>query len=147
MPNTPPCKFIVGIEFFKPLCLLLDLSRSHRNCPALLDELWLGVGIRRCLSLFQSGRDFLQDLSDLWVARPLPAKKSTKVGREVFRSSFEQFSVLVSILEKSKDIPGARLHLVLFNQEQELSIRLLGFFDPLFCPLHPRHNILLVIYF
>ena len=34
-----------------------------------------------------------------WVTRPLPAKKSTKVGREVFRSSFEQVFGLVSNLE------------------------------------------------
>ena len=26
-----------------------------------------------------------------WVTRPLPAKKSTKVGRDALRSSFEQF--------------------------------------------------------
>jgi len=54
----------VGIEFLKPLDRFLDLSRSRRNCPALPDELWLEVGIRRCLKLFQSGRDFLQDLAD-----------------------------------------------------------------------------------
>lgn len=64
MPNTSPCRSIVGAEFFKPLSRFLDLSRSRRNCPALPDELWLEAGIRRCLSLFQSGRDFLQDLSD-----------------------------------------------------------------------------------
>jgi hypothetical protein len=34
-----------------------------------------------------------------WVTRPLPAKKSTKVGREVFMSSFEQVSGVVSNLE------------------------------------------------
>ena len=34
-----------------------------------------------------------------WVTRPLPAKKSTKFGREVFRSSFEQFLSEASILE------------------------------------------------
>ena len=34
-----------------------------------------------------------------WVTRPLPAKISTKVGREGFRSSFEQVFKLVSILE------------------------------------------------
>jgi len=64
MLNTLPCKSIVGAEFFKPLCRFLDLSRSRRNCPALPDELWLEAGIRRCLGLFQSGRDFLQDLAD-----------------------------------------------------------------------------------
>jgi hypothetical protein len=64
MPNALPCKAIVGGEFFKPLGRFLDLSRSRRNCPALPDELWLEAGVRRCLSLSQSGRDFLQDLAD-----------------------------------------------------------------------------------
>ncbi len=64
MPNTLPWKSIVGVEFFKPLRRFLDLSRARRNCPALPDELWLEAGIRRCLGLFQSGRDFLQDLAD-----------------------------------------------------------------------------------
>jgi Transposase DDE domain len=64
MPYTPLSRSIVGVEFFKPLTLFLDLSQSRRNCPALPDELWLEAGIRRCLSLFQSGRDFLQDLAD-----------------------------------------------------------------------------------
>jgi hypothetical protein len=64
MPNTPPCRSIVGVEFFKPLGRFLDLSRFRRNCPALPDELWLEAGVRRCLGLFQSGRDFLQDLAD-----------------------------------------------------------------------------------
>jgi len=64
MPNSHLQKSTVGIEFLKPLDRFLDLSRSRRNCPALPDELWLEAGIRRCLGLFQSGRDFLQDLAD-----------------------------------------------------------------------------------
>jgi hypothetical protein len=64
MPNNYPRESIVGVEFFKPLGRFIELSRSRRNCPALPDELWLEAGIRRCLSLFQSGRDFLQDLAD-----------------------------------------------------------------------------------
>ena len=44
-----------------------------------------------------------------WVTRPLPAKKSTKVGREVLRSSFEQFLCLVSILETVKDLGMAKM--------------------------------------
>ena len=37
-----------------------------------------------------------------WVTRPLPAKKSTKVGRAVFRSSFEQvFKGGVNVGEKA----------------------------------------------
>jgi hypothetical protein len=38
-----------------------------------------------------------------WVTRPLPAKKSTKVGREVFRSSFELFLGLMSIVKAGRD--------------------------------------------
>jgi hypothetical protein len=64
MASTLPSKSIVSVEFFKPLCRFLDLSRSRRNCPALPDELWLEAGVRRCMTLFQSGRDFLQDLAD-----------------------------------------------------------------------------------
>ena len=64
MPNKPFSQSIVGAEFFKPLWRFLDLSRFRRNCPALPDALWLEAGIRRCLSLFQSGRDFLQDFAD-----------------------------------------------------------------------------------
>ncbi len=58
------CKSIVGGEFFKLVSGFLDHSRFRRNCPALSDALWLEAGIRRCLGLFQSGRDFLQDLAE-----------------------------------------------------------------------------------
>ena len=65
----------MSIEFFKPLWQSLDLFRSRRNCHALPDELWLEAGVRRCLSLFQSGRGFLQDLAD-------------RHDTEIFRSTF-----------------------------------------------------------
>jgi hypothetical protein len=58
------CKSIVLTEFFKPVFGYVNLSRFRRNCPALTDSLWLEAGIRRCLVLFQSGRDFLQDLTE-----------------------------------------------------------------------------------
>jgi Transposase DDE domain len=64
MAPSSICKSDVGIEFLKPLSRFLDHSRNRRNCPALPDELWLEAGVRRCLGLFQSGRDFLQDLAD-----------------------------------------------------------------------------------
>lgn len=64
MLSPTHCKSIVGTEFFKPVFGFLDHSRCRRNCPALPDGLWLEVGIRRCLGLFQSGRDFLQDLAE-----------------------------------------------------------------------------------
>lgn len=63
MANTSPCKSIVGVEFFKPIFGFLEPSRFRRNCPALPDELWLEAGMRRCIGLFQSGRDFLQNLA------------------------------------------------------------------------------------
>ena len=64
MANTSPCKSIVGVEFFKPIFGFLEESRFRRNCPALPDELWLEAGMRRCIGLFQSGRDFLQNLAE-----------------------------------------------------------------------------------
>ncbi len=64
MLNATRCKSIVGVEFFKPLFRFLETCRLRRNCPALPDELWLEAGVRRCLSLFQSGRDFLQYFAD-----------------------------------------------------------------------------------
>ena len=64
MSNKLLSKSIVGAEFFKPLTRFLDSCRLRRNCPALPDDLWLTSGIRRCLGLFQSGRDFLQDLAE-----------------------------------------------------------------------------------
>ena len=64
MANTSPCKSIVGVEFFKPIFGFFEESRFRRNCPALSDALWLEAGMRRCIGLFQSGRDFLQNLAE-----------------------------------------------------------------------------------
>ncbi len=64
MANTSPCKSIVRGEFFKPIFGFLEESRFRRNGPALPDELWLEAGMRRCIGLFQSGRDFLQNLAE-----------------------------------------------------------------------------------
>ena len=64
MLNNYLTKSVVGAHFLKPLAGFLDRCRSQRDCPALPDGLWLEVGIRRCLGLYQSGRDFLQDLGD-----------------------------------------------------------------------------------
>lgn len=97
MPNTPPCKSIVGIEFFKPLCRFLDLSRSRRNCPALPDELWLEAGVRRCLSLFQSGRDFLQDLAD---------RHDTEIHRTTFFESLKSKRRLALLSEILTQVQG-----------------------------------------
>lgn len=64
MLSATHCKSTVGVEFFRPVYGFLEESRVRRNCPALSDALWLEAGIRRCLGLFQSGRDFLQDLAE-----------------------------------------------------------------------------------
>ncbi len=97
MPNTPPCKSIVGTEFFKPLCRFLDLCRSRRNCPALPDELWLEAGVRRCLSLFQSGRDFLQDLAD---------RHDTDIHRTTFFESLKSKRRLALLSEILTQVQG-----------------------------------------
>ena len=64
MANTSPCKSIVSVEFFEPIFGFFEEPRFRRNCPALPDELWLEAGMRRCIGLFQSGRDFLQNLAE-----------------------------------------------------------------------------------
>ena len=57
-------KSIIRTEFFKPLFEFFETAKHRRNCPALDDSLWLEAGVRRCLGIFQSGRDFLQQLAD-----------------------------------------------------------------------------------
>jgi hypothetical protein len=63
------------------------------------------------VSILEAGRDF-EGLEcyrtrtgpvHYWVTRPLPAKKSTKVGREVLGRSFKQFfgsGVKLGVLER-----------------------------------------------
>jgi hypothetical protein len=53
-----------AFSYREPAFDFLTDSKCRRNRPALPDELWIEAGIRRCLGLFQSGRDFLQDLAD-----------------------------------------------------------------------------------
>lgn len=65
MAYSTHCKSIIRAEFFKPLFEVFDTAKHRRNCPALDDSLWLEAGVRRCLGIFQSGRDFLQQLADL----------------------------------------------------------------------------------
>ena len=57
-------KSIICEEFFKPFSQVFHDSKHARNCPILNDQLWIELGVRRCLELFQSGRDFLQHLAD-----------------------------------------------------------------------------------
>jgi hypothetical protein len=65
------CKSIICTEFFKPLFEFFDTAKHRRNCPSLDDSLWLEAGVRRCLGIFQSGRDFLQQLADQHDTRVL----------------------------------------------------------------------------
>lgn len=55
---------IIHEEFFKPLFDLLGGAKHHRECRVLDDSLWLEVGVRRCLNIFQSGRDLIQYLAE-----------------------------------------------------------------------------------
>lgn len=64
MAYTNHCKSIIREEFFKPLFEVLQGSKQGRNCAVLDDALWLEAGVRRCLGLYQSGRDFLQNLAE-----------------------------------------------------------------------------------
>ena len=64
MAYSTHSKSIIREEFFKPLFEFFHSSKHRRNCPALDDSLWLEAGVRRCLGIFQSGRDFLQQLAD-----------------------------------------------------------------------------------
>lgn len=64
MANLNHCKSIICEEFFKPFSELFHDSKHGRKCPILKDQLWMELGVRRCLHLFQSGRDFLQYLAD-----------------------------------------------------------------------------------
>lgn len=71
MAYSTHCKSIIRTEFFKPLFEFFDTAKHRRNCPALDDSLWLEAGVRRCLGIFQSGRDFLQQLADQHDTRVL----------------------------------------------------------------------------
>lgn len=71
MAYSTHCKSIIREEFFKPLFEFFETAKHRRNCPALDDSLWLEAGVRRCLGIFQSGRDFLQQLSDQHDTRVL----------------------------------------------------------------------------
>ena len=55
-----------------PLFEFFDTAKHRRNCQALDDALWLEAGVRRCLSIFQSGRNFLQHVRDAQLADQAP---------------------------------------------------------------------------
>ena len=64
MAYTTHCYSIIREEFFKPLFEFFDTAKHRRNCPTLDDSFWLEAGVRRCLGIYQSGRDFLQVLAE-----------------------------------------------------------------------------------
>lgn len=80
MAYTTHSNSIIREEFFKPLFEFLPFARHLRDCPALDDATWLEAGVRRCLGIFQSGRDFLQQLGDL---------HHTEIGISTFFESFK----------------------------------------------------------
>ena len=68
--SAPRCQTAGGNSRYFLRTTVVD-RRRRRSRPASATvsnigviELWLEAGVRRCLSLFQSGRDFLQDLAD-----------------------------------------------------------------------------------
>ena len=64
MVNLTHSNSIIHKEFFKPLFDLLEGAKHQRNCLVLDDSLWLEAGVRRCLNIFQSGRDLIQYLAE-----------------------------------------------------------------------------------
>ncbi|MFV0337858.1 MAG: ATP-binding protein [Chthoniobacterales bacterium] len=46
---------------FKPLFDVFQQTKHRRKCSVIDDSLWLKAGVYRCIKLFQSGRDFLQE--------------------------------------------------------------------------------------
>ena len=64
MAHITHCQSTTHRNFFKPLFDALNAAKHRRRCPELNDALWLEAGVRRCLELVQSGRDFLQQLAD-----------------------------------------------------------------------------------
>ena len=85
MAYATHCNSIIRQEFFKPLFEIFDGAKHRRDCPALDDSLWLEAGVRRCLGIFQSGRDFLQQLAECHQTRILKTTffESFKSGRRL----------------------------------------------------------------
>lgn len=64
MDSTTDFKSMVYSKFFNPISEVLQDTKQNRNCKILNDTLWLESGVFRCIELFQSGRDFLQNLAE-----------------------------------------------------------------------------------
>lgn len=64
----------LSLTFFKPLISSLLSASNRYEGPVLSDSLRLEAGVRHCLTLVQSGRDFLQHLFDV---HSLPLRQTT----------------------------------------------------------------------
>lgn len=109
MAYATHCNSIIRKEFFKPLFDFLHAAKHRRDCPALDDATWLEAGVRRCLGVFQSGRDFLQQLAD---------QHDTEIGISTLFESFKskrRLRLLDELLTQSRlrmrrDMPDALAH-------------------------------------
>jgi hypothetical protein len=96
MAYTTHCNSIIRSEFFKPLFDFLHAAKHRRDCPALDDATWLEAGVRRCLGIFQSGRDFLQQLAE---------NHDTEIGVSTLFESFKskrRLRLLDELLNQSR---------------------------------------------
>lgn len=109
MAYTTRCNSIIRKEFFKPLFDFLHAAKHRRDCPALDDATWMEAGVRRCLGVFQSGRDFLQQLAE---------RHDTEIGVSTLFESFKskrRLRLLDELLAQSRlrmrrDMPDAFAH-------------------------------------
>jgi hypothetical protein len=65
MAHTAPSSSVVHARLLKPLTRAMLSAKNLYECRVLSDVDWLQFGVRRCLELCQSGRDFLQGLADV----------------------------------------------------------------------------------
>ena len=87
MPN-PYLKSTFSEQFFKPIFDAYQLSQARYNCHSYSDLEHLKVGIFRCLSQAQSGRDFLQEQGDF---------QSTSLSVDLFFKSLKSKRRLANI--------------------------------------------------
>lgn len=100
MAYTTHCNSIIREEFFKPLFEFLHSAKHRRDCAVLDDATWMEAGVRRCLGIFQSGRDFLQQLAEI---------HHTEIGITTFFESFKskrRLRLLDELLAQSRNRMG-----------------------------------------
>jgi Transposase DDE domain len=110
MANITHCNSIIHEEFFKPIFEFFPHAANLRNCPALSDATWIEAGVRRCLGIFQSGRDFLQQIADI---------RHTEIGVSTFFESLKssrRLRLLDELLAQSRlcmrrNMPDAFAHI------------------------------------